>query len=109
MFSDVWFPRDETDNFQQKHDVELIKEEKRNEVETEIRIQVDELMREELKNLKLVPETSPNDTCILREFLLEVLWRCRLWTATRERRERRRRRGRKERRGRARKARRRRT
>ena len=54
MISDVWFPRDETDNFQQKHDVELIKEEKRAEVETEIRIQVDELMREELKNLKLV-------------------------------------------------------
>ena len=108
----MWFPRDETDNFQQKHDVELIKEEKRNEVETEIRIQVDELMREELKNLKLVPETSPNDICILHdEFYLRyiVLWRCRLWTATRERRERRRRRGRKERRGRARKARRRRT
>jgi len=34
--------------------VELIKEEKRQEVEEEIRTQVDELMRTELKNLKAV-------------------------------------------------------
>ena len=34
--------------------MELIKEEKRVEVETEIRVQVDELMRQELKNLKAV-------------------------------------------------------
>ena len=50
----VWQPRDEGENFSQKHDAELIKEEKRKEVETEIRVQVDELMRQELKNLKLV-------------------------------------------------------
>jgi len=50
----VWEPRDESENFSQKHDAELIKEEKRMEVEAEIRIQVDELMRSELKNLKLV-------------------------------------------------------
>ena len=50
----VWLPRDESENFSQKHDVELIKEEKRMEVEGEIRVQVDELMRAELKNLKLV-------------------------------------------------------
>ena len=52
--SGVWQPRDESDNFDQKHDSELIKEEKRVEVEMEIRAQVDELMRAELKNLKLV-------------------------------------------------------
>lgn len=56
--SAVWAPRDEGDNFNQKHDSELIKEEKRLEVETEIRIQVDELMRTELKNLKLVGGTT---------------------------------------------------
>ena len=50
----MWEPRDESENFSQKHDAELIKEEKRMEVEAEIRIQVDELMRSELKNLKLV-------------------------------------------------------
>ncbi|CAH1783239.1 unnamed protein product [Owenia fusiformis] len=52
-YKTVWQPRDESENFSQKHDAELIKEEKRVEVETEIRIQVDELMRTELKNLKL--------------------------------------------------------
>lgn len=52
-YKNVWSHRDESDNFMQKHDTELIKEEKRVEVETEIRVQVDELMREELKNLKM--------------------------------------------------------
>ena len=50
----MWQPRDEAENFSQKHDTELIKEEKRIEVETEIRANVDELMRAELKNLKMV-------------------------------------------------------
>lgn len=50
----MWQTRDETDNFSQKHDAELIKEEKRIEVEKEIRVQVDELMRSELQNLKTV-------------------------------------------------------
>ncbi|XP_039609173.1 dynein regulatory complex protein 11 isoform X2 [Polypterus senegalus] len=53
VYKTVWQHRDETANFHQKHDLELIKEEKRKEIETEIRQQVDELMREELKNLKL--------------------------------------------------------
>ena len=35
-----WKTRDESLNFSQKHDIELIKEEKRKEVEEEIRIQV---------------------------------------------------------------------
>ena len=50
----MWLPRDEGDNFSQKHDAELKKEEKRIEVETQIRLSVDELMRAELKNLKMV-------------------------------------------------------
>lgn len=50
----MWHTRSEEDNFSQKHDSELIKEEKRKEVETEIRMHVDELMRTELKNLKAV-------------------------------------------------------
>lgn len=54
MILGIWAVRDEVENFSQKHDVELIKEEKRIEVESEIRVQVDELMRQELKNLKMV-------------------------------------------------------
>ena len=54
----MWLPRDEADNFSQKHDAELIKEEKRIEVETQIRLSVDELMRAELKNLKMVCITT---------------------------------------------------
>ena len=50
----MWATRDEKENFSQRHDAELIKEQKRKEVEEEIRLQVDELMRAELKNLKAV-------------------------------------------------------
>lgn len=50
----MWKTRDESNNFPQKHDTVLIKEAKRVEVETEVRVQVDELMREELNNLKMV-------------------------------------------------------
>uniref|UniRef100_A0A1I8J6F6 ATPase_AAA_core domain-containing protein n=1 Tax=Macrostomum lignano TaxID=282301 RepID=A0A1I8J6F6_9PLAT len=49
----IWRHRDETDNFQQRFDPELIKEEKRIEVEREVRVQVDELMRQELRGLKM--------------------------------------------------------
>lgn len=59
-YKSVWMTRDEKDNFSQKHDAELIKEEKRKEVEEEIRIQVDELMRAELKNLKAVRKFTLN-------------------------------------------------
>lgn len=52
-YRDVWQCRDEHNNFEQKYDGELVKEAKRIEVETEVRKQVDELMREELKNLKM--------------------------------------------------------
>ncbi|XP_062854919.1 dynein regulatory complex protein 11 [Trichomycterus rosablanca] len=52
-FTDVWQNRDESKNFNQRHETELIKEEKRKEIEAEIRLQVDELMRQELANWKL--------------------------------------------------------
>ncbi|NXC44580.1 DRC11 protein, partial [Penelope pileata] len=49
----IWQNRDEGRDFLQDHDPELIKEEKRKEVEEEIRVQVDELMQQKLENLKL--------------------------------------------------------
>uniref|UniRef100_A0A2K6U4P0 IQ motif containing with AAA domain 1 n=1 Tax=Saimiri boliviensis boliviensis TaxID=39432 RepID=A0A2K6U4P0_SAIBB len=52
-YKDIWMNKDESWNFSQDYDPELIKEEKRRELESEIRVQVDELMRQELKNLKL--------------------------------------------------------
>ncbi|XP_036029377.1 dynein regulatory complex protein 11 [Onychomys torridus] len=52
-YKDTWMNKDESWNFPQDYDPEMIKEEKRKELETEIRVQVDELMRQELKNLKL--------------------------------------------------------
>ncbi|NXG50851.1 DRC11 protein, partial [Psilopogon haemacephalus] len=48
-----WQNRDKGWDFHQDHDPELIKEEKREEVEEEIRVQVDELMQQKLNNLKL--------------------------------------------------------
>ncbi|KAI4888903.1 hypothetical protein NFI96_032048 [Prochilodus magdalenae] len=50
---EVWQARDEGQNFPQHFDPQLVREEKRMEVEEEVRVQVDELMRQELKNLKL--------------------------------------------------------
>ncbi|KAF4072664.1 hypothetical protein AMELA_G00265580 [Ameiurus melas] len=55
-FTEVWRNRDESKNFSQRHEAELIKEEKRKELEAEIRLQVDELMRQELANWKLSAE-----------------------------------------------------
>ncbi|XP_026117912.1 dynein regulatory complex protein 11 isoform X1 [Carassius auratus] len=54
MYKEVWHNRDEKQNFLQCFDAQLVREEKRLEVEEELRVQVDELMRQELKNLKLV-------------------------------------------------------
>ncbi|KAK2490458.1 hypothetical protein MC885_020411 [Smutsia gigantea] len=53
IYKDMWKNKDESWNFPQDYDPELIKQEKRRELESEIRVQVDELMRQELKNLKL--------------------------------------------------------
>jgi SpoVK/Ycf46/Vps4 family AAA+-type ATPase len=55
-YVNVWMGRPEAHNLQQRHDVELIKASKRIEIDAEIRVRVDELMREELKNLKLAIE-----------------------------------------------------
>ncbi|XP_010903284.3 dynein regulatory complex protein 11 [Esox lucius] len=52
-FTEVWQNRLESTNFNQRHETELIKEEKRKEIEVEIRLQVDELMRQELATWKL--------------------------------------------------------
>ncbi|XP_056234161.1 dynein regulatory complex protein 11 isoform X2 [Seriola aureovittata] len=52
-YTDVWKTRNESKNFSQRHEVELIKEEKRKVIETEIRLQVDEQMRQELADWKL--------------------------------------------------------
>ncbi|XP_056607579.1 dynein regulatory complex protein 11 isoform X1 [Triplophysa dalaica] len=54
LYKEVWHNRDEKQNFLQRFDAQLVREEKRLEVEEELRVQVDELMRQELKNLKLV-------------------------------------------------------
>ncbi|NXJ03474.1 DRC11 protein, partial [Odontophorus gujanensis] len=53
QYKAVWQNRDEGRDFLQDHDLELIKAEKREEVEEEIRVQVDELMQQKLENLKL--------------------------------------------------------
>ncbi|XP_066521553.1 dynein regulatory complex protein 11 isoform X1 [Hoplias malabaricus] len=52
LYREVWQTRDESQNIAQCFDPQLVREEKRMEVEEEIRVQVDELMRQELKNLK---------------------------------------------------------
>ncbi|NXP17922.1 DRC11 protein, partial [Scytalopus superciliaris] len=48
-----WQNRDDGLDFFQDHDPELIKEGKREEVEEEIRVQVDKVMEEKLRNLKV--------------------------------------------------------
>ncbi|NXI66478.1 DRC11 protein, partial [Anseranas semipalmata] len=53
QYKAVWQNRDEGWDFLQDHDPELIKEEKREEVEEEIRVQVDQLMQQKLENLRL--------------------------------------------------------
>nr|CDS32561.1 IQ and AAA domain containing protein 1 [Hymenolepis microstoma] len=52
-YNDKWKNRDESDNFFQRHNGDIIKFEKRSEVENEIRANIDELMRQELRNLKI--------------------------------------------------------
>ncbi|KAK5869889.1 hypothetical protein PBY51_024572 [Eleginops maclovinus] len=53
IFEDFWKNRNETRNFSQRHEVELIKEERRKIIEAEIRVKVDEQMRQELAEWKL--------------------------------------------------------
>ncbi|KAJ3116840.1 Dynein regulatory complex protein 11 [Phlyctochytrium bullatum] len=55
-----WLNKDESENFAQKHDQEIIKMEKRKEVEAEIKKEVFEVLKEELKNLKLAVDREKN-------------------------------------------------
>ncbi|XP_041822612.1 dynein regulatory complex protein 11-like [Chelmon rostratus] len=57
--SDVWHRRDDQ---QQSVDVQLLREAKRQEVEQEVRLQVDELMRVELTHLKLAVDKTKTKT-----------------------------------------------
>ncbi|KAM6938065.1 dynein regulatory complex protein 11 [Lycodopsis pacificus] len=57
-FVDLWKTRNESSNFHQRHEVELIKEEKRKVIEAKIRVQVDEQMRQELAELKLAVDKN---------------------------------------------------
>lgn len=59
-FIETWKGKDESKNKEQKYDEEMIREEKRSEVEEELRRQVDVLMREELDLLKIVSIQSSN-------------------------------------------------
>ncbi|XP_036971787.1 dynein regulatory complex protein 11 isoform X1 [Acanthopagrus latus] len=52
-FADFWKTRNESRNYNQRHEVELIQEEKRKDIEAEIRLQVDEQMRQKLAEWKL--------------------------------------------------------
>ncbi|XP_008592975.1 PREDICTED: putative IQ and AAA domain-containing protein 1-like [Galeopterus variegatus] len=52
-YINLWKTRNESVHPSQNFDSETLREEKRKEVEMEIRVQVDELMRQELKNLRL--------------------------------------------------------
>ncbi|XP_051007538.1 IQ and AAA domain-containing protein 1-like [Acomys russatus] len=61
-YTSVWKSRSDNKHPNQNYDSETLREEKRKEVELEIRAQVDELMRQELKNLRLAvdkEETRP--------------------------------------------------
>nr|XP_020468742.1 IQ and AAA domain-containing protein 1-like isoform X2 [Monopterus albus] len=53
IFEDFWKNRDDSKNFSQRHEVELIKEEQRKLIEREIQAQVDKEMRQELAKWKL--------------------------------------------------------
>ncbi|KAI8910375.1 P-loop containing nucleoside triphosphate hydrolase protein, partial [Gorgonomyces haynaldii] len=57
-FKEKWESKDEYENFAQKHDPEIIKADKRKEVEIEIKKEVFEILADELKNLKLAVENE---------------------------------------------------
>nr|XP_057930400.1 dynein regulatory complex protein 11 isoform X1 [Doryrhamphus excisus]XP_057930401.1 dynein regulatory complex protein 11 isoform X1 [Doryrhamphus excisus] len=58
-FADFWETRSEYKNFNQRHEVELIKEEKRVDIQEEIRTKVDVEMRVELADWRLAVEKVP--------------------------------------------------
>jgi len=57
-YEDLWLERDETENFQQKHDVKLAKNVVRPNVEEEVRENVDRLLLLQLQNLKAQLEAA---------------------------------------------------
>uniref|UniRef100_H0V7Z7 IQ motif containing with AAA domain 1 like n=1 Tax=Cavia porcellus TaxID=10141 RepID=H0V7Z7_CAVPO len=52
-YTNMWENRNESKHPSQSFDPEILRKEKQKELEVEIRVQVDELMRQELKNLRL--------------------------------------------------------
>mmetsp|Transcript_33895 Transcript_33895/g.44710 ORF Transcript_33895/g.44710 Transcript_33895/m.44710 type:complete len:899 (-) Transcript_33895:293-2989(-) len=60
-YEDVWQERDESDNFAQKHDVELVKSKIRPDVQKEIESQVDEMLVMNLKKIKLQVAKASSD------------------------------------------------
>lgn len=58
QYDQVWLDRDESNNFHQKHDVELAKDVVRTPVEAEIRQQVDETLILQLANIKAQLEAA---------------------------------------------------
>ena len=58
ILADTWRDKDESGNKTQRHDVDMIRGEKRSQVEDEIRLRVDALMREELDLLKIVSDAK---------------------------------------------------
>jgi len=55
-FDDQWRYKDESENFSQKHDQDIIKDKKRAEVQNQIKSEVFALLEDELTNLKLAVE-----------------------------------------------------
>ncbi|CAK9091174.1 Dynein regulatory complex protein 11 (IQ and AAA domain-containing protein 1), partial [Durusdinium trenchii] len=57
-YDEIWLERDESDNFQQKHDVSLAKNVVRPNVEEEVRENVDKMLVVQLQNLKTQLEAA---------------------------------------------------
>lgn len=55
-YSEHWKEKDESTNFAQKHDQEIIKKDKRQELELTVKEEVISVLRDELENLKLAIE-----------------------------------------------------
>jgi hypothetical protein len=53
-YNNDWVPLDETDNIKQEHDVNLAKQEVMPVLEEEFKVQVDDMIRMELENMKML-------------------------------------------------------
>lgn len=58
QYTEMWENRNELNNFDQKHDVEMARKNVLPMVETELRVIVDEMMKEELANLRVLFEEA---------------------------------------------------